>query len=49
VRIFVITVGEARCSSRDLSEVTRVSGGWCQDTDFASLDSRLSDVFGALW
>jgi Ca-activated chloride channel homolog len=49
VRVFVIAVGDARCSAQALVEVTGGSGGACYDTTLHSLDERLASLFGALW
>ncbi len=49
VRVFVIAVGEARCSAQALVEVTAGSGGACYDTTLDSLHERLTTLFGALW
>ena len=49
VRVFVIAVGEARCSAQTLVQVTSGTGGACYVATFDSLASRLAELFGALW
>jgi hypothetical protein len=49
VRIFVVAVGEARCAAQVIRQVTGATAGACYDTDFTSLDTRLTELFDTLW
>lgn len=49
VRVFVIAVGEATCSTVALDEAIAATSGHCVDADLLSIDSQLSTLFGVLW
>ncbi|MFD0823258.1 hypothetical protein ACFQ0D_34200, partial [Micromonospora zhanjiangensis] len=48
-RVFVVSVGEARCSAPPIRQVTGSTGGACYETDFTSLASRLDALVDTLW
>ena len=48
VQIFVIAVGETRCTSEALQVLKAETGGTCDDADFDSIGKNLEKVFGAL-
>jgi Ca-activated chloride channel family protein len=49
VRVFVISVGEARCSTPPIRDVTDSTGGACYETDFTNLSTRLDTLVDTLW
>lgn len=49
VRVFVIAVGEASCSSRALVDITGKSAGSCRQVTFDALEEQLSEIFTLLW
>lgn len=49
VKVFVVATGEASCASHSITDVTELTGGRCLEVNVASLDSRLTALFGVLW
>jgi Bacterial extracellular solute-binding protein len=48
-RVYVVTIGDLTCSAGVLDEITAVTGGRCVETDLASIDAELAELFNALW
>jgi Ca-activated chloride channel homolog len=49
VRVFVVAVGEANCSSEAIAKATSLTGGGCYQASFETVDKSLAQLFSMLW
>jgi Ca-activated chloride channel homolog len=49
VRVYAVTVGNLACSAGALDEIAAVTGGRCVETDLASIEAELAELFNAFW
>jgi Ca-activated chloride channel homolog len=49
VRVYAVTVGDLTCSAGALDEIAAITGGRCVETDLASIEAELAELFNTLW